>query len=581
MAAINQKQLSQEDAAKAFAEEAAASIRFRENRKPDYKPKLYLIDHIRSVFGLEPARHHRVWIDALQDESEKRILIVCPPGHAKTTVAGVAYPSWRLANHIERHFIYFGNTGTQAEKQSVAIRDLMVSDQLREWYPHVERSKTKPWSGPMWYLERPTVWDKDPSMLALGVDGPALGARADEMLFDDVSDMDNTATSYQRKKVRDKVAAVAFSRQSGSSKNTRMVAVMTRWHTDDLANFFEKEGFKVIWMPAVGYWDYVHDYKGKISLSELHKLPFAKDLMNGGELWPEEYPREFFAPFIENSPWIWQLEYQGMPVSAGGNMFDEKCWRLWSEDKTEDTKAIDPYTIRAVIQWWDTASKTGSQHDYSVCETWAVGADGYYLLHTWRGKVQFPELVTQAKKLYEEPPGIWDAAQNRYVQIRPRAVYIEDSNNGVGTALLQALSETRMPCRPQGISGSKEERGEQAAYHLRELPFFIPLEQRKYEGFDRETFIDEHLSFPTGQHDDLVDVTSYAVNHLHHYKVDSSGNYDTFLARNRALRTTDAARLQVLMGNGRPRISRGTFGGQKVGRRNRFSGVGGDPSIPD
>jgi len=571
--------LTVSSASKAFEEILASEIDI-DSVDRNLSPSTSFRDHLWAIFGLRPAKHHNIWIDALEDENIRRLLIIVPPGHAKTTVAGVAYPSWRIGQNVSRHFMYMSSTATQAEKQSGAVRDLVVSEGFQKWYPDVMKSRTKPWAQDKWYLERPIVWDKDPTMLALGVEGPALGSRADEIIFDDVCDIENMSTAANRAKVANKVKAVAFSRQSGVSKNTRMVSIMTRWHAGDLADLFESRGFKVIWMPAFGYWDYVHPWlqEGNVlKLSDLHKLPFAKDLDNGNALWPEEYPNHYLEQFKEDTD-IWQLEYQGMPVTAGGNLFDLDCFRLWSHEKLETEEKVkimpDPYHVRAVLQFWDTASKLKSTNDYTVCETWVVMPDGYYLIHTLRTRIDFPTLVKKVKDHYLNPPPI-PGPDGERVSVLPRVVYVEDSSNGVGTALIQTLrgeqEEARIPIVGIPPDAPKEERIEKASYQFREKPFYVPGHATAYTGLTLQEFLDEHLGFPKAKKDDLPDVSAYASSKLSQFRVDDDGEYQNLVLRSKDNgnkldieedETTGKAfsRLAMTGGFSARKITRGKFG---------------------
>jgi hypothetical protein len=72
---------------------------------------------------------------------------------------------------------------------------------------------------------------------------------------------------------------------------------------------------------------------------------------------------------------------------------------------------------------WDTASKTSDLNDYSVCTTWSVERDKYYLLNAIRRRLNYPDLkraiVAHAKE-YGSP-----------------TVVIEDKSSG--TQLIQDL----------------------------------------------------------------------------------------------------------------------------------------------
>lgn len=523
--------------------------------------------------------------------SYPRVLIISPPGHAKTTVAGVGYPTWKIGNNVNAHFLYYGNTQTQAEKQSTAIRDLIISDKVREIFPEVARSRTKGWAGHQWFLDREQIWDKDPTMLALGVDGPGLGARADEIVFDDVCDPQNMNTAESRRKVRDQVASVAFSRQGGKSrKANRMVAVMTRWHEDDLANFFEQEGFHTIWMPAQGYWEVVKPFKAEffartgrpLMLSDLPKEMEMLERLEreGGPLWEAEYDMEFFAAFKKpESRHIWNLEYQGLAVKPGGNLYTPEHFLAWSngqghaegcalgkgcgESCETKPKWLDPYKIRGVFQFWDTANKAKAENDDWVCETWAWASDGYYMLDMYRGKHEFSSGVEKIREL--RAPHFLNDSDNQAMGLQPRMVYIEETGTNNGSAAIDVLRQKRFPCEGIQAVVSKEERAGTAVLHMKDQPYYFPLDNAAYRGTTRQEFVAQHLAFPRGKHDDMADTTAMAINHLSQYPILADEKWREQALVNSKL-TRDATRGPGLMrkaGGSQARIKRGQFGSNR------------------
>lgn len=44
------------------------------------------------------------------------------------------------------------------------------------------------------------------------------------------------------------------------------------------------------------------------------------------------------------------------------------------------------------MQSWDTAFKTNTENDYSVCLTIGIATDGFYILDRWKARAEFPDL---------------------------------------------------------------------------------------------------------------------------------------------------------------------------------------------
>ena len=55
-----------------------------------------------------------------------------------------------------------------------------------------------------------------------------------------------------------------------------------------------------------------------------------------------------------------------------------------------------------IVQSWDIASKEGPENDWSVCTTWLIFENRYYLVDVLRGRFDYPTLkgrvVSHAKR---------------------------------------------------------------------------------------------------------------------------------------------------------------------------------------
>src|SRR4029077_11406124 len=117
-------------------------------------------------------------------------------------------------------------------------------------------------------------------------------------------------------------------------------------------------------------------------------------------------------------PDVFAAQYQQTPVPPGGAMIKRSWLRYYDRlpERTAWTK---------VIQSWDTAAKDGAQNDWSVCTTWMLVDNCFYLIDLTRGRYEYPRLrdiaIAQAQKH------------------RPHCILIEDASTG--TALSQELKK--------------------------------------------------------------------------------------------------------------------------------------------
>ena len=145
-----------------------------------------------------------------------------------------------------------------------------------------------------------------------------------------------------------------------------------------------------------------------------------------------------------------------------------------------------------MFQSWDIANKQGEENDYSVCTTWLIDENRYYLTDVLRGRFDFPTL----RKKVAEQAKLHKASQ----------VLIEDA--GFGTALIQDLKTADfsvIAVKPEydkkirmGIQAGKFENGQ--VLFPKEEPWLRDLEE-------------ELFAFPSGRHDDQVDSISQALGH--------------------------------------------------------------------
>ncbi len=91
---------------------------------------------------------------------------------------------------------------------------------------------------------------RDPSLVAVGVDGALPGARLSWILVDDILDPENTATPAGRAKVRSWFNKVVLSRRD--VEGAKIAVTNTPYHPDDLTYALEKSGWPTLVMNCDG-----------------------------------------------------------------------------------------------------------------------------------------------------------------------------------------------------------------------------------------------------------------------------------------------------------------------------------------
>ncbi len=253
-----------------------------------------------------------------------------------------------------------------------------------------------------------------------------------------------------------------------------IILVMQRTHLDDLVGHVqEKEHWEEICIPAIAEED------------EIYTVGDGRDVgrKKGEALHPE---RESLKLLLESrnlmGSFTFQAQYQQSPVPEAGNLIK---WK-WFQFHTELPPA-QRQTDR-IVQSWDPAISVTEAADWSVCTTWAIRGDDYYLIDVYRERCDFPMLKRK----------IFDHKQQYAADI----VLIEDA--GAAKGLIQQLHHERN-VRPIGIKpkGSKEDRMAAGTAVIEAGQVHLPKNASWLGEFRMEI-----VAFPSGKHDDQVDSVS-------------------------------------------------------------------------
>ncbi|MGH7484519.1 MAG: phage terminase large subunit, partial [bacterium] len=314
----------------------------------------------------------------------------------------------------------------------------------------------------------------------IGRGGAVVGRGADLLVIDDpLRDAQEAASSNIRSQLHQWFSEVAYTRlQPGAA----VVVISTRWHEDDLAGWLlrehPEERWRVLSLPAIAERD-----EG-----------WRKE---GAALWPERYPLETLHQIRSQiGGAAFASQYQQRPAAAEGKIFRREWWQRFSETPK----------LSQIVQSWDTAFKTGAENDYSACTTWGQAENGYYLLHAWRGRVEFPDLKKKLAAFARE----WE----------PRSILVEDKASG--QSLIQELKrDTTFPVLPIKSDSDKVSRAFAVTPLCEAGKVFLPASAGWLEDY-----LDEISAFPSAPHDDFTDSTTQALTYMREH---GSGSW-TFCA---------------------------------------------------
>jgi len=407
--------------------------------------------------GHAPAAHHRLLIRELEGLANgrwDRLMLLLPPGSAKSTYASLLFPPWFLANKPYAHVIAASHTSSLARSFGRGVRSLIEEhgSRLDLWLDPNNRS-----AGRFGVVG-------GGSYFATGVRGPITGRRADLLLIDDpVKSQAEADSGTARDHLWDWFRSDLVTRLKPGG---RVVLVMTRWHPDDLGGRLlqSADAWRVVRLPAFAESD---DLLGRSP---------------GEPLWPEwEDAAALGRKRAVLGDRTFDALFQQSPRTAGGRLF-----------KTANLVVVEERARGVSVRAWDlAASKDG---DWTAGVLLTKTAEGSYQVTDVRRLQGGPEMVVQA---------IRETASRDGSEI---AIGLPQDPGQAGRAqvlyMTKALAGYRVVSSRE--SGSKETRAMPVASQVNAGAVTV------LKGAWNRDFIEELQDFPGGAKDDQVDALSRA-----------------------------------------------------------------------
>jgi predicted phage terminase large subunit-like protein len=420
----------------------------------------------------------------------RELVVNVPPGCSKSTITNVFWVAWDWIRNGWRKWIF------TSYSHSLTLRDALKCANLvnSEWYQarfglSADRAALagygwkpvaigpKDAEHPAKSVKSSLHWTTQGGLrLSTMFGGAVTGYHGHILVADDpIKPQDIQNGGDQARGALEKVTTrwtQTFSSRSADPKTFARVIIMQRLHENDLAGFAVGAGATHLRLPM--------EYEAKDHCS----TPWGEDWRreDGELLAPGRFPRSVVeSRKVGVSARDYAAQYQQRPSPESGAIF-MRGWfqRRWS--------AL-PAGIRLIMSV-DATFKESSDADFVVAQVWGVHGGEFYLVDQVRGRMDISGTMQAIRDLRRKWPRIGQ-------------ILIEDKANGPAIiSLLRREMHGILPVEPEG---GKEARANAAEPCWRAGNVLLPDEPWVGE------FIEEHVKFPVGSHDDQVDAGTQAL----------------------------------------------------------------------
>ena len=410
------------------------------------------------------------WLTLAASGKLNRLIITLPPRYLKSICASVALPAWILGHDPTARIICVSYSDELAAKLARDCRKVMESVWYKWLFPKTRLSRHKKAANDF-------ETTQGGGRFSTSVGGTLTGRGGNWIIVDDPSKPSEALSVARRNSVNQWFDNTIYSRLDNKETGV-IIIIMQRVHQDDLVGHVKEKGhWEENCLPAIA------DFDEEFTIGDGHTVGRKA----GEALHPERESLEKLEQVKQDiGGYNFEAQYQQSPVPEGGNLIK------WDGFQYYDELPQPGNGSGRVTQSWDTAVSVSNNADWSVCTTWAIRGELFYLIDVFRQRLDFPSLKSKIVELKNQ----YDAHD----------VLIEDAGAAIG--LIQQL-KAEGKIYPIGIKpdGSKEDRMVAQSAVIEAKRVYIPNTASWLEDFRAEI-----VAFPSGKNDDQVDSLSQFLN---------------------------------------------------------------------
>lgn len=426
-------------------------------------------------------------LEAVTRGDIRNLIINIPPRFTKSLIVNVFWPAWSWARKASKQFIFSAYSDSLAVRDSIKCRTLIKSEKFRKYYFESGNLRSDQ------DTKHEFVNYSGGHRIITTVGGSATGKGADIIVTDDPNDAKHARSKNKLEETQYWWDNVMSTRLNNAKTGSRVI-IQQRIAEGDLTGHVLKKQKD---LPDDDPTKYVHlyipmEFEEKNICST--KIGWTDPRTQDGELaWDERFgPKEIKTYKVDLGSASYAGQMQQRPAPAMGAIFKRPWFKFYKE-----LPAIDYYMISV-----DCTFKNTEGSDYVAMGVWGVKDANKYLMWLVRKKLDFPETLVELAALNKRFPNA-------------RYNLVEDKANG--SAVLSVFKNKikgLLPFEPG--NNSKEARAASIAPQVEAGNLWLP--EQYYEPNRRalpwihmvDDYIEEMVTFPKSDYDDVVDMTSQA-----------------------------------------------------------------------
>ncbi len=425
----------------------------------------------RPYFPLETPPFHKEILDLISNKDNRRVGVIAPRGHAKSTTVDMTYPLWAGCFEQEEFVVIISDTYTQAAEFINALKDEFENNPKIKWL--FGNMKGDDWQDGEFVLSNGIKYAaKGSGMKIRGI--RHRHTRPTLMIFDDIENDENIKSAEQRQKLYHWFTKAAI---PALARSGRAVVIGTILHFDSLVNKVMKQQDVFKSWETRTFYAITTDEDG----TEHALWPEHRSLEKLRAMRDDPSDQEFIGSIS------FAQEYQHKPFSEEDAMIKPD----WIKE-CEPSQVPDKHARLARVLTIDPAASERQTADFTAMTVVDLYTDGNVYVRAIRNQRTSPKATAKTIRDLNEI-------------YQPNVVGIEKGALGlVFRDLLEGLPVT-------GLNPDKDKvRRLLAVSRFFEAGKVLLVKDIQNGQALREQLIE----FPKGTHDDMVDAIVYAIRML-------------------------------------------------------------------